>query len=346
MAIQGSGTASDPFIVTTYDEFTYAINSWDHVFSGGSTKHIAFPEIYDGPKVIDMRNRGWISALNANPPSNFSSYVHLYIHGNGWTILGISCMGNSWWVSSNSNPVCGRVTIDDLTIKNFYLLNTSNSGVALFRNDTSLSSETSGITLNRCKISGCIDAMNNVTNLEMGASTNKKFIANSCSFNIKYINHLYMAGFNNYSDNNGACSFLYNCVLNIIDQNNNNNNERNDGDYLFTGVMYYCKIVGFIKRRASHSSAAGLTYAFFYPMTPSCYNVFDFEVIDMYKPVKINNQTGPMYGIYNKDKTTDNGTNMLQPNKPDYFRGVTSAQMIDQDYLNSIDFICGDAPSS
>lgn len=51
--------------------------------------YIAFPEVYDGSKVIDLRAAGW-------NPISFSLYystdgnkgdLYIYIYFNGWTIL-------------------------------------------------------------------------------------------------------------------------------------------------------------------------------------------------------------------------------------------------------------------
>lgn len=342
MAIQGSGTSSDPYIVTNYDDLVSTINTYPQ---NGGTKHIAFPAIYDGPKVMDMRDRGWLPKLSANPPSTTSNPVSLYLHCNGWTILGLSCMSNSWWDTSNNEPRCNHVTIDDLIIKNFYLLSTTNTEIALFQHSTGI--EGSKLTLNRCKISGCLDAMQNYVDIEMYAYNNKPFYANSCSFNVKFINHNNLAGFNRHYSNDSTMDFFYNCIFNITDQNNNDIDERGNDywDYLLHGEMYFCKVVGFIKRNPNHRTGSGYYY-FIKPKTPSCYNVFDFEVIDMYKRLWIDDQEGYMFGIYNKDKTTVGGIDMFNPWQPNYFRGLTSAQMVDKDYLNSIDFICGDAPSS
>lgn len=342
MAIQGSGTSSDPYIVTTYDDLVSTINSYPQ---NGGTKHIAFPAIYDGSKVMDMRDRGWMPKLSANPPSTTSNPVSLYLHCNGWTILGLSCMSNSWWDTSNNEPRCSHVTIDDLIIKNFYLLSTTDDEIALFQHSTRIKG--SRLTLNRCKMSGCLDAMQGYVNIEMYAIGTNPFYANSCSFNVKFINHNNPAGFNMHRIDSSTVDFFYNCIFNITDQNNNNINERSNmyWDYLLSGELYFCKIVGFIKRNPNHSSGSGYYY-FIHPKEPSCYNVFDFEVIDMYKRLWIDNQEGYMFGVYNKDKTTVGGNDMFNPCQPNYFRGLTSAQMVDKDYLNSIDFICGDTPSS
>lgn len=51
----GSGTSKDdPIVIDTLEDLAPLMQR-----SAGGTLHIAFPETYSGPKVIDLRAAGW-----------------------------------------------------------------------------------------------------------------------------------------------------------------------------------------------------------------------------------------------------------------------------------------------
>ena len=87
MAILGGGGQSvdDPVYVDTLESLKKVLAD-ENLY-----KYIAFPEVYDGPKVIDFRSAGWNPINIQSPPRNSNrSEVHIYF--NNWTILGLSMM--------------------------------------------------------------------------------------------------------------------------------------------------------------------------------------------------------------------------------------------------------------
>ena len=101
--------------------------------------------------------------------------------------------------------------------------------------------------------------------------------------------------------------------------------------------MTFCKVIGNIAREdTTHLSAV---YNLFFLASQSCYNVIDLFLDRINENININSDGGNP-GIINSDKLPTNVDVTYGGFVP-----VTSLQMVDPTYLNSIDFICGEAPT-
>lgn len=322
--ISGNGTSkNDMYLVDDYDSFIEAITS-----SGSSPFYIGFPEVYNGPKVIDLRSRGWITSA-----TKFTRET-TYVYFNGWTILGAS-IKNTRWLTNYDNYK--YVTINDLIVKNLYILGIESSSYG-FANQ----SRGGTLVFNRCKFSCCTDSLYSHTSLFY--CTDGSVTYNQCSFNVKFnegANSSDLA----YNDGHPSSSIFINCIINITNIKNTSSEMQNSGNLsdvwsTINGRFQFCKITGLVRRIVPQSSSQTNMFISFDSL--SAYNVVEVES-NTTQPLQIrSSQNGTICAIYNKDllaNHTDGGSSVA-------VRALTAAQMVDQDYLNSIDFICGDPPES
>lgn len=229
--------------------------------------------------------------------------------------------------------------IYDLILKNAYILAAA-SEAAMF--ECGNNNNTDIINFYRCKFSMCIDAQNSdVVAFDgfTGGYTGSHMNFYQCSFNLNYVvatDHLVSSL---YYQNYGEGSFV-NCIFNVIASHHRGSSSVNNTAIAYCRKLQFCKIVGSIKHVGGNqirilecSSSGG-----------SVYNVIDMEITDYCSP----NTT--IY-IYFK-----NGTSIINSSKVSKAIGTlykeysnltecTTAQMQDKDYLNSIEFICGDTPT-
>ena len=341
MAILGGGghSANDPIYVDTLESFK-------EVFEDETNKYtyIAFPEVYDGPKVIDLRARGW-NPINIGYRSEWNA--NRYIYFNGWTILGLSIM-DSWFFSTAYHSDTYRTYIYDLIMKNTYILAVTGQACCFCESGTGVT------TFIRCKFSALIDANNSnagfmwpiFTGVGSG-STGRKFNATQCSFNIEL--HTQSTGENctvkvigNVANSNTHGGTMINCIFYTkspfyrLTTNQNYGNQA----YIYNGIFRFCKWIGNIDlyRR----------YCFFVRgENNSAYNVVD---TDFYSRWSSGTSTTILYSAFSS------GINLINSDRVhsvasviqyslSHCTKVTQAQMTDQDYLNSIEFICGETPS-
>lgn len=178
----GSGSsASDPYIIDELEDLPPLINNVNN-----GINYIAFPEVYDGPKVLDMRSKGWIRSSFLNISVNSGS-VNKNVYFNGWTILGMSFMNCNFLrfyrqgSGSASNFV---VRFYDLIIKNMYILG-AESDSFLFRLEASWGVR---VECYRCKFSVTLDSQYARTGLFLNVVDEEEFIVNRCSINVSFIN--------------------------------------------------------------------------------------------------------------------------------------------------------------
>ena len=94
----GSGTSKDdPIIIDTLQDLAPLMQK-----SAGNILHIAFPETYNGPKVIDLRSAGWNpdGRINIDWTTSDHETIRRYVYFNGWTILGLSIMNSFFFLIS------------------------------------------------------------------------------------------------------------------------------------------------------------------------------------------------------------------------------------------------------
>lgn len=72
----GSGTSKDdPIVIDTLQDLAPLMQK-----SAGSVLHIAFPDVYDGTKVIDFRSAGW-NPINIGYRAALSINRYVYFNG-------------------------------------------------------------------------------------------------------------------------------------------------------------------------------------------------------------------------------------------------------------------------
>lgn len=342
MAILGGGghSANDPIYVDT-------LESLKEVFEDSTNKytHIAFPEVYNGPKVIDLRSRGWNPINIGYRASEWA--VNRYVYCNNWTILGLSIMNSWFWcLSSNSSDYCTYVY--DLIMKNVYVL-AIESSACCFCN----SSGGYGHFV-RCKFSAVLDANNNHVAFvnpfysPYGSSgSGRRIHATNCSFNTEIhtqSNSLYakVIGGPNYSTSDHEGNIV-NCIFktNAPFLRFSNNLNAQTQATIYQGKFKFCKWIGSVK---------GYQKRIFFIQggSNSAYNVVDVDFYSYFSSstatcvISVTFSSG--VNIINSDRFhTVNSTIQTSLSR---CTEVTQAQMTDQDYLNSIEFICGDTPST
>jgi len=177
--------------------------------------------------------------------------------------------------------------------------------------------------------------------------TGRQISASQCSFNIEL--HTQSSGGNNSdrqvkvigsaNNPNGNYGTMINCLFNTISPFYRAGN--NSNFYIYEGVFRFCKWTGtFDLYTRFHYFIRG--------ENNSVYNVID---TDIYARSTSGGDTalyvrfGSGISLINTDRvhsvtSTIGYGNLARCTK------VTQAQMLDRDYLNSIEFICGETPSS
>ena len=339
MAILGGGGQSvdDPVYVDT-------LESLKEVFADSVNlyKYIAFPNVYDGPKVIDFRAAGW-NPINIQAPPRNSNRDKVYVYFNNWTILGLSMMDSLSPFKTFINVYEIEMDIYDLILKNAYIL-AATSEATLFNCNEGTADAI--INFYRCKFSMCIDAQNsNVTAfhgfVNGGYHIGRHMNFYQCSFNVNYVVNTenFMARLYYQDYRNGSFT---NCIFNIVAPHHRG---YYNNSYLiaFCKQMQFCKIIGQI----DHVSGSMIAVLALNDMGGSVYNVVDMDIIDhvtssVYLVFQFNRgmniiNSSKVYKVPEASGTlTKNYSNLTE---------CTTAQMQDKDYLNSIEFTCGDTPS-
>ena len=344
MAILG-GDIHDPDNPLTLDTLEDLKTTLLGITTGGKY-YIAFPKVYDGPKVIDLRAAGW------NPISFSLSYsidgnlghLYIYIYFNGWTILGLSMSDQTFFnfkSQSAQNNGSTYMYIYDLTMKNCYFLSIA-SNVFAFRHYGN-----GRLTLKNCKFSAVLDnqaTTDKYTEFIYAANDTSSIIIDTCSFNINFTNS------NSYarvsvidSEYTSIDVQLINSIVSLNSKRIMTNNP--DSNVLINKVkMRFCKVIGNIKH---YDSATENLLYIIHSNSQSVYNVVDLvfrTTRNKASNTKVRISFNSGVNIVNSDniKTADDQTPIIEG---DYKTLCTTAQMIDKDWLNDHFFICGDTPS-
>ena len=338
MAIIGGGghSADDPLYVDTLESLKEALADGVNAY-----KYIAFPEVYDAPKVIDLRSAGW-NPINIESPHIDGRGNEVHIYFNNWTILGLSLIdsmpANKTFFNGYGN---NKTYIYDLIIKNAYILAAEEDATMFECNDG-----VSDIIFYRCKFSMCLDGQNyNVVAFHGfpngGYNTDRHMDFYQCSFNLNYVTRTTSRLTRLYYQNYYIGSFV-NCIFNVTASHHRCSTTSN---YMIgcCKQLQFCKIIGTL----AHIDGSQIRILDCNSSGGTVYNVIDMDIIDY------TNSNVTLYVNFSK------GTNIINSSKvgkdpgasgsltKDYSSLVecTTAQMRDQDYLNSIEFICGDTPT-
>ena len=338
MAILGGGGQSgdDPVYVDTLESLKEALADEVKLY-----KYIAFPEVYDAPKVIDLRSAGWNPINIVSPYISGSDRNDVYIYFNNWTILGLSMIDSmSADITFFNNKI--RTYIYDLIIKNAYVL-AARSEAAMFECGENYNL-TPIINFYRCKFSMCLDAQNSdVTAFHgypSGSGTERHMNFYQCSFNTNYVMNMTSLRTRLYYQNYGKGSFT-NCIFNIVASHHREGSGYSNYLAGYSGQMQFCKIIGSI----DHINGDQIDVLSLNREWGSVYNVVDMDITD-------HTQNSNTYLRIQFER----GTNIINSSRLSKAVGsfgkqysnlteCTAAQMQDKDYLNSIEFICGDAVS-
>lgn len=349
MAILG-GDIHDPNNPLTLDTLEDLKTTLLGITVGGKY-YIAFPEVYNGPKVIDLRARGWnpISfSLNYSIDGNVG-HLYIYIYFNGWTILGLSMSDQTFFSfksESMQNNGCSYMYIYDLIMKNCYFL-TITSNICAFRHSRGNNYGDGRLTFKNCKFSAVLDnqaSTDRYTEFIVGGSSTGNITIDTCSFNINFTNSNADARIEVIESENSNMNILL--INSIVSLNSKRimTNSPDDNRLIRRTNMRFCKVIGNIKH---YNSGNSYLICIISASSQSVYNVVDLvfrTTRDYGNGVTMRISFGSGVNIVNTDniKTADNQTPTIEG---DYKTLCTTAQMVDKDWLNDHFFICGDTPS-
>lgn len=332
MAIIGGGgqTADDPIYVDTLESLFQVL--------AGDYYYIAFPEVYNGPKVLDYRSRGWITS-----EEHYALDIGLwnkryrYIYFNNWTILGASVLDTDFfyfYISSSEY----YLRFYDLTIKNMYVL--ANRNETMFLN----TGYSGNIEFYNCKFSCTIDAQNN--NAYFFAANSGGYgqtLFSNCSFNIEVVNT--SVDMRCRVINRGAYNTIArNCIFKFHSIKWYSPGDSRDDALLSFYSLNFCKVTGHIDIIVGYSSEVSVVRADAY-----C----SYNAVEIGTKTRQNDRS---IGI-----RIPSGTNVIKSDVHVKSDGVTlntvnydsnhsflanSSQYVDADYLNQHSFLVGTAPAT
>lgn len=356
MAILGGDIrdANNPLTIDTLEDLKTILNDTSYIpVPVSGSFYIAFPEVYDGPKVIDLRRRGWnpVSIIRSfGAQGNSKNYINIYF--NGWTILGLSIVDSNFIVfsiyrTSTSGDPDIYIRIYDLTIKNAYLIANNSNANLLWKNQTEFACGSS-IELYRCKISAVLDVQRSGVQGAIFRSTqNSRATFSSieeCSFNITVVNNI----------SHTAIPYVMICengsnpritVRNSIVYIKSSRYLCASSSPLLQNVNpMFCKFMGVIRwGNETDESSLSLINAVIAPL----YNVLDFNL------EYAGTSTGDLY-VY---VTFSSGINVVNTSntdpgiassyvwQPTNATLATTAQIQDAQWLNDHYFVVGDPPT-
>lgn len=235
---------------------------------------------------------------------------------------------------SHTNASMKQIYFYDLTIKNAYILG-GGSDAWLFRTSASYGCR---IYFYRCKFSMMLDSQTTSTYAFYLNEDEEEYYFLQCSFNIQLnsTNVSYKTWIMN--DWKRDRWLMRNCIMNI----RSINFRSWDGNERFALVrcanMQFCKIVGDIKCVAGSGTGVPILYS-----ASGCfYNVVDMTFTHYRTNGTVYFGFGTGMNIANKDNCKFRDGNAMAASDITGTSVVTTAQMLDADYLNSINFIVGD----
>jgi hypothetical protein len=354
MAILGGDIrdANDPLTIDTLEDLRTILTNTSYIpASPSGNYYIAFPEVYDGPKVIDLRSRGWNPITITSTEFTPSTAMTINIYFNGWTILGLSMMDSTFFYMRASygggqSSSVSTINIYDMIIKNAYIFGLT-SDCRLLRFHKSNSNGSGSLRLYRCKISAMLDSQySNFVYCINNSSEYGYLYINQCSFNLQAAN-------SGDASRRVRCIFGPNSTSSTIVMTNSIlsiSSKRwicnEDTSYVIGGTaMRFCKVVGDIT-----GSSTSIYYMSIIKANGQCaYNVVDlsYTTTSAYDSSgKVGISFGSGVNLVNTSKLKHKSGETIAYINGNYNTLCTTAQLIDKDWLNDHYFICGDAPSS
>ena len=171
MSLNGLGTESNPFLVSTWDQFKEALEYEDsEKFNENSLKYVSLQNDID----ITAEKKGW---MGAKEQIKITNYVK--IMGNNYTIRSLPIL-NTFLIDGNTNS--RNIYFYNLNIENFYILG-QQSTAGLYR--FGIYNTDSNIQFYNCSFSGILDGLHYYTGF-IFKGTNQSNITyfNNCNFNL------------------------------------------------------------------------------------------------------------------------------------------------------------------
>ena len=338
----GSGSsASDPYIIDELEDLPPLLTN----FTNG-INYIAFPEIYDGPKVLDMRSKGWFTNFINMYRSGDSSIttVNKNVYFNGWTILGMSIKDGCFFKfqrdggSAASNFV---VRFYDMIIKDMYVLAVSTDSF-VFRLDSSWGCI---VQCHRCKFSVILDAQYVRCGLFVNTVDEEEFHIRNCSFNINFITTgtAYSRRITIINDWKRGRFSVYNSIFSLNSKKYHGGRGGNyDEEFFRCANVRFCKFIGNIIVKALYSAGNGMPLIS--GLSGCVYNVIDIALnITSNASFSIINSFNSGVNLFNTEHITANTSYTISASN---CVQCDDSQMTDASWLTDHSFLVGTPPST
>ena len=336
--ISGSGSsASDPYIIDELEDLPPLLQN-----TNNGINYIAFPEVYDGPKVFDMRSKGWFANFVNMYVSNPGYSVNKNVYFNGWTILGMSIKDGAFVRFGRDGADGGGASnyvlrFYDLIIKNMYVIGITADSY-MFHLASSYGNRFFCV---RCKISCVLDSQYARTGVFANTIDEEEFHVMESSLNITFTNTATGSArcisiINDYRQS--RMSFV-NTIVSLNSKKWYTASYGNQNDELFRCArVQFCKFIGDIIVKAVQSAGNGMTLIT--GLVYSVYNVIDIAVkLEISSSTALYNNFDGGVHVFNTQHITSNTS--LTINAQNCIK-CNDAQMIDKDWLNDRFFIVGE----
>ena len=338
----GSGSsASDPYIIDELEDLPPLLTNLTN-----GINYIAFPEIYDGPKVLDMRFKGWFTNFINMYADNNTGSVNKNVYFNGWTILGMSIREGSFLnfqrKGSNGGGASNFVVrFYDMIIKDMYAL-ASTSETFLFRTDASYGVQ---LVFYRCKFSVILDAQYLRCGLFVNIVDEEEFHLRNCSINANFITTgtAYSKRITIINDWRRSRYSIYNSIFSLNSKKYHGGRGGNYDEEIFRCAnVRFCKFIGNIIVKELYSAGNGMPLIS--GLSGCVYNVIDIALnITSSASFSIINSFNSGVNLFNTEHITSNAaysisaSNCVQCN---------DSQMTDASWLTDHSFLVGTPPST
>ena len=335
--ISGSGSsASDPYIIDELEDLPPLLQN-----TNNGINHIAFPEVYDGPKVFDMRSKGWFANFINMYVQNPGYSVNKNVYFNGWTILGMSIKDGAFVKfqrDGSSGGGAGNYVLRfyDLIIKNMYIIGITADSF-MFRLDASYGVRFFCV---RCKISCVLDSQYARTGVFVNTIDEEEFHVTESSLNITFTNTATGDGrritiINDWHQS--RCSFV-NTIVSLNSKKWYAPNTDQANSMLRCAKIQFCKFIGDIIVKGVQSAGNGMPLIT--GLVYSVYNVIDIAVkLEIGSSTALYNDFNGGVHVFDTQHITSNAS--LTINASNCIK-CNDAQMIDKDWLNDRFFIVGE----
>lgn len=337
--IGGSGTsASDPYIIDELEDLPPLLRDINN-----GINYIAFPEVYDGPKVFDMRAKGWKSNFLYIYGNGDGPNINKNVYFNGWTILGMSIKDGNFFkfVKDNSGSANNYVVrFYDLTIKNMYVIAVEADSY-VFGLDASYGCR---LELTRCKISCVLDAQYCRSGLFVNTIDEEEFKINECSCNVQFTNTSTSGNrrITIINDWHRSRFTLVNTIFSLNSRKWYCPYDAQESYFINCARIQFCKFIGNMKPIQITNDAINLVRGLAY----SVYNTVDItlDCTNIASNFTIKNPFSAGVHVFNIEHITARSGVTITYDAANTLR-CNDAQMIDADWLNERFFIVGDPPA-